>query len=150
MDMQVGFAMRSQVDVLLVAIVVSVSITALLLLRPEYKVYSYLDKISPLPYFLNYSSPRFNTTYSILIKNLCRNDDYFNEFFNESIDVMHYLNGNKSFILFINISGEYWEIYDDVPQVCLNELSLSRYKFIACNKEGEIIYGDWRGEAPKC
>ena len=137
-------------ELLIISLAISVSITSLVAFDPLLNLYSFPYQESPLPYYLNYTSKTYNETMGFLITYLCKDPFFVDNIFEESVNVMHALNGNKSFILYIVIEDSSWRIYDKQPEVCLEEIDISRYDFNASCGQGYVLYGSWKGEAPQC
>ncbi len=136
--------MRSQssmVELLIVALAISASLVMVLISRNN--LFSAriagVEAETTLINFLNYKVPKYNESFSFLIKKCVSfNDSYL---FNEGKRVIEALNNNKSFILFINETNK---IYNDVPQICLKKARLAYYVIKSDCGIKKVIYGAWR------
>lgn len=146
----------SLVELLIVCVSVSVCVSFMLLTKPfsnEGVRALVVESEEVLINYLEYKPSLYNESFYFLTNELCFNGSFFardSYLFNESVRVIESLNGNISFILYINISTGF-VVYNKQSEVCLEQVKLADIKLSTPCGEGLILYGSWHGLAPvKC
>ncbi|HLE06979.1 MAG TPA: hypothetical protein VI790_06500 [Candidatus Nanoarchaeia archaeon] len=146
----------SLIELLIVCVSVSVCVSVMLLTKPFSNSgirALVIESEEVLINYLEYKPSVYNESFYFLFNELCFNESFFERnsyLFNESVRVIEALNGNMSFILYINISTGA-VIYNKQSEVCLESIKVSDIKLKTPCGTGLIVYGSWHGKAPlKC